>query len=413
MAVAGIFAAMDPATGTADLLRALDPDRVVALAARLVRIEGHEDHPRFESDVADAYAAELADAGADVVLRPVEGGRHNVVARLRRGTGGPVLMFNGHLNTVPPYGMPDALEPTVRDGRLYGRGTVDMKGALAAMAETVRVLARPSVSFDGEVVVTAVAGEECGSPGMQALTAGPGADMAADFAVVGEPTGLEVAVAHKGQAWVDVDFTGRAAHGSVPTAGVNAVHHAARFVGRVEQTLAPALARRSHPLLGSPTVNVGVITGGDRPPMVPATCRVRLDRRLVPGETPDLALDEVRDLVAGLRADDPAVSAVVRESAETAVFPHLPLDCPVDHPAVRTLCTVAAARTGTPRTPVGVPFWTDGALLAARTAVPTVVCGPGDIARAHSHTEHVELDQLRLAAETYLGFAVRMLRTSR
>jgi succinyl-diaminopimelate desuccinylase len=399
-----------------ELLAALNPSRVVDVAARLIGIEGHEGCPQAERDVADAYAQLLADAGAEVTLQPVEGDRRNVIARVRGGTrGGPVLMFNGHLDTVPPYGMPDALTPTVRDDCLYGRGAVDMKGALAAMAEAVRILADPAVALEGELVLTAVAGEENGSPGMLALTADGLSDagITADFAIVGEPTGLHVAVAHKGQVWIGVDFAGRAAHGSVPQAGINAVQHASRFVGLVERELTPALAKRRHPLLGAPTINVGVIAGGDRPPMVPASCHVGLDRRLVPGETPAQALDEIRQLVARLRADDPDVSAQVGELPETAAFPHLPLECPDGLPAVRNLCAIAGRRAGSQSSgaaePVGAQFWTDGALLAARTRTPTVVCGPGDIAQAHSHTEHVELDQLRRAADIYLLFAATML----
>jgi succinyl-diaminopimelate desuccinylase len=394
----------------APLLERLDPQAVVELTARLIEVEGHQDHPRQESAVAEwvvAYLAErLPGASCEVSLQPVGDGRSNVVAVVRGSAPGPSLMFNAHLDTVPGYGMSGAYEPVVRNGRLHGRGAADMKGALAAMLICAEILAADDVSFAGELVLTGVAGEESGSAGMQALTQ---AGTTYDFAVVGEPTSLRVAAAHKGAMWIEADFQGVATHGSVPHEGVNAVYHAARFINLVERELVPSLAARRHPLLGSATVNTGVVLGGDRPPMVPATCSVQLDRRWLPGEQHADVLDEVRQLVRRLHEEDPAVNATVREMEGTSTFVHAPLACPVDHAGLQLLCEVAAERTGHGSDPVGVQFWTDGALLSAATGTPTVVCGPGDIAQAHSLEEWVAVDQLEQAAAIYLTFAARFL----
>ncbi|MGI5215397.1 M20 family metallopeptidase [Plantactinospora sp. CA-290183] len=378
----------------------IDPDAIVAEAARLIAIEGHQDHPGQERAVADHVADRLRGCGAEVELQPVADGRVNVIGRLRGGRPGPTLMLNAHLDTVPPYGMTDALVPRVADGRLWGRGAADMKGALAAMLAVVELLAAPDVTFDGELLLTAVAGEENGSPGMRALVE---AGVGADFAVVGEPTMLRVGRAHKGAMWAQATFRGVATHGSVPQNGVNAVYHAARFISAVERDLVPALDRRRHPLLGPATVNVGVVAGGDRPPMVPASCVVQLDRRWLPSERHAEVLAELRAVAAGLRQADPRVEATVEEMAGTATFVHAPLDCPPDNPYLRMLCEVAADPE-----PVGLQFWTDGALLAA-AGTPAAVCGPGDIAQAHSLEEWVLVDQLRRAAEVYLAMAARML----
>ncbi|GIG90451.1 M20 family metallopeptidase [Plantactinospora endophytica] len=378
----------------------IDSDAVLAEAARLIAIEGHQDHPGQERAVADHVADRLRGCGAEVEIQPVADGRANVIARLRGSRPGPTLMLNAHLDTVPPYAMPDALLPRVADGRLWGRGAVDMKGALAAMIAVVELLAAPDVTFDGELLLTGVAGEENGSPGMRALVE---AGIGADFAVVGEPTMLRVGRAHKGAMWAQATFRGVATHGSVPQDGVNAVYHAARFVNAVEQDLVPALDRRRHPLLGPATVNVGVVAGGDRPPMVPASCTVQLDRRWLPSERHDEVLAELRAVVAKLNRADPQVDATVEEMAGTATFVHAPLDCPPDDPYLRMLCSVAADPE-----PVGLQFWTDAALLAA-TGTPAAVCGPGDIAQAHSLAEWVLVDQLRDAAEVYRAMAERML----
>jgi succinyl-diaminopimelate desuccinylase len=394
----------------AGLVDRLDPQAVVELAARLIEVEGHQDHPRHEGAVAEHVAAYLRErlppASCEVSLRPIGDGRANVVAVVRGSAPGPSLMFNAHLDTVPGYGMSGAYEPVVRDGRLHGRGAADMKGALAAMMICAEILAADDVSFAGELVFTGVAGEESGSAGMQALAQ---TGIRCDFAVVGEPTSLRVAAAHKGAMWIEAMFHGVATHGSVPHEGVNAAYHAARFITLVERELVPALAARSHPLLGSATVNTGVVRGGDRPPMVPAMCSVQLDRRWLPGERHGDVLEEVRQLVRRLHAEDPAVNATVREMDGTSSFAHAPLACPADSPGLRLLCDVASECTANSREPVGVQFWTDGALLSAATGTPTVVCGPGDIAQAHSLEEWVAVEQLEQAAETYLLFAGRFL----
>lgn len=359
---------------------------IVAEAARLIAIEGHQDHPGEERAVADYLASRLRACGATVEVQPVgSSGRANVIGRLRGTRPGPVLMFNAHLDTVPPYGM--TLDAHVRQGRLVGRGAADMKGALAAM---IAAAERIDGDFAGELMITGVAGEENGSPGMRALV---DAGIRADFAIVGEPTTMRVGRAHKGAMWARAVFRGVATHGSVPQNGVNAIYHAARFVTAVETVLTPELARRTHPLLGPATVNVGVIAGGDRPPMVPAKCVAELDRRWLPGEEHASVLDEIRALAAG---------ATVEEMEGTASFVHAPLDCPADDPYLRLLCSLTGGE------PVGLQFWTDAALLAAH-GTPAVVCGPGDITQAHSLDEWVAVDQLERAAEVYFGVAARML----
>jgi acetylornithine deacetylase/succinyl-diaminopimelate desuccinylase len=244
-------------------------------------------------------------------------------------------------------------------------------------------------------MLTGVAGEENGSPGMRALVE---SGVRADFAIVGEPTMMRVGRAHKGAMWVRATFRGLATHGSVPQNGINAVEHAARFVTAVAHELTPVLTRRTHPLLGSATVNVGVIAGGDRPPMVPARCVVELDRRWLPGEKHAGVLAEIRAVAMA----DPRADVTVEEMDGTASFVHTPLDCPADDPYLRTLLEVTGGE------PVGLQFWTDGALLAAH-GTPAVVCGPGDIAQAHSLDEWVAVDQLERAAEVYFAFAARML----
>lgn len=395
---------------TSNLMERLTHDTVYELAADLISIEGHENLRDHELPVAtwlaDYLEHRLPHGRAGVRLEPIDGVRRNLVVSLRGSKPGPRLMFNAHLDTVPGYDMPDAYHPTFRDGRLYGRGAVDMKGALAAMVAVVELLAADDVDFAGELLLAAVAGEESGSAGMLALTRN---GLGADFAVVGEPTGMRIARAHKGSMWVQAVFRGRATHGSVPEEGINAAYHAARFVTQIEEELAPRLAARTHPLLGSATISVGVIRGGDRPPMVPAVCRVEIDRRWLPGEQHSAVLDEIREVVHEMNQREPRVDASVSEMDGTGAFVHAPLECPTDAVGLQKLQQAVSAHAPVSPAPIGVNFWTDGALLAATTGTPTVVCGPGDIAQAHSLDEWVELAQLDAAVDVYLDLAQRFL----
>lgn len=393
---------MTPASAT---VAPVDDAWVTELAARLIAAPGHEDLPQYERDVAVALRDALAAEGVAVGLVDIGAGRCNVVARVGRADGRR-MMLTGHLDTVPGYGMADPFVPAIDGGRLRGRGAVDMKGALACMAGALVALHRAAGPLTGEVLFAAVAGEEKGSAGTRHLAA---AGPRADFAIVGEPTRLDVVVAHKGAMWVEVEFTGRAAHGSRPELGVNAVSAAARFVAEVEHRLRPQLDRRTHPLLGRATVNVGVIAGGDRPPMVPARCVVQLDRRWLPAEQHAAVLDELDGAARAVAAGDPELCWAVREMAGTSGFVHHPLDCPPDAPGLAELEAAVADVTGAPARRCGAAFWTDAALLSREGGVPSVVCGPGDIAQAHADDEFVELEQLAAATRVYLRAAERFL----
>jgi succinyl-diaminopimelate desuccinylase len=214
-----------PVPDAGALLDLVDDDFVAGLAAELIAVPGHEELDRRETDVACFLDELLRAEGFATELVEIEPGRPNVIARLTGATPGPRLMLNAHLDTVPGYGMADAYTPRWRDGRLWGRGAADMKGALACMVGALRALRASGRPLAGEVLLAGVAGEESGSHGTLHLVSG---GTRADFAIVGEPTRLRIARSHKGGMWAEVRFEGRAAHGSVPEQGVNAVEHAAR-----------------------------------------------------------------------------------------------------------------------------------------------------------------------------------------
>jgi len=381
---------------------------LVELAQELVRAPSHPGLERQEQAAVDVLERYLVARGVAVERTEVAPGRPNLVARVRGRNPGRTLLLCGHTDTVPlNAGEPGAgFSGELGDGRLHGRGAVDMKGALAAMAAALAVAGEDRALPAGELVLAAVVDEEMESLGAEALVR---SGLAADGALVGEPTGNRPALGHKGLEWLAVELTGRAAHGGTPAAGINAVAAAARFLVLVEERLLPRFAARAHPLLGPPTINAGTIRGGDQPSTVAARCTVELDRRTVPNESYATVVAELVELGREVEARFPGLAIEVRRVAGgMATMEHVALVLDPGHPLVACAGAALRAVTGRAPEPCAFPAWTDGALLAAYGGVPTLVLGPGDLALAHSPRESVPVGELLDAAaiyfETALGF---------
>ncbi|MBW3555191.1 MAG: ArgE/DapE family deacylase [Gemmatimonadetes bacterium] len=371
-----------------------------ALAGVLVGVPSV--NPRLEAGgcgegaVAEVVAGWLAAWGFAVEVTEVEPGRPNVVARRRWGPGRRLLL-NGHLDTVGEAGMTVPARGEVRGGRLHGRGSADMKGGLAALLAAARDAAEEALS--GELIVALVVDEEHGSAGMRALVEG---GLAADAAVVCEPTGLAVMPAHKGFAWVEVRFRGRAAHGSRPEEGVDAIQHAGRYLAALRGLQAELGGRRAHPLLGRGTLHAGLIEGGTAPSVYPAACRLVLERRTLPGETASGVEAELQAVLEELSREIPSLRAdleVLQWEPGTEVA--------LEAPLVRMLEDAVEAAGITPRV-AGFSGWVDAALLN-HAGIPAVCFGPGDLARAHTADEWVELDEVDAARAVLAGLVRRFL----
>ena len=377
-----------------------------ALLVDLVRTPSHPGLPRQEERVAMLLADWLRVHGIHVALDEAAPGRPNVLARVRGKERGRTLVLCGHTDTVPLNdGDPGVgFGGTIRDGQLFGRGACDMKGAIAAMAAALAALAATRRLPAGEVVLAAVVDEEMESLGAEHLVA---SKLRADGAIVGEPTGNRLALGHKGLEWIEVGFRGRAAHGGTPQAGISAISAAARFACLVEDELRPALARKQHPLLGPPTINLGTIRGGDQPSTVAAACTVALDRRTVPGETYAEVVRELRALLARIEQAMPGLTTDVhRMPGGMASLEHLSTAIDAEHPLARAVEAARARVTGRAEAPTAFPAWTDAALLASFASIPCVVLGPGDLAHAHSPRESVSLAEVADAARIYAEAAV-------
>ena len=356
-----------------------------------------------EKKVADFLATVAARAGLEVELQKVLPGRSNVIARLLPpGKIRQTILLAPHLDTV---GADDSqFVPRRKNGRLYGRGACDTKGSVAAMltalCELASMKSRPK---ETEIIFVGLVDEENAQAGSRALLASASGkrhcagsaaagrrDACPTLAIVGEPTRLQVVTAHKGSLWLQLETRGRAAHGATPQFGHNAVHEMARIVDMLETDYAARLRKRRHPLLDTATVNVGMISGGAQPNIVPDRCVITIDRRTLPGETQT----SVRREIAGLlRANK--LSAKI---SSTKLTPCQPLETSPNLPLVRRfLRSVGQTR------PVGVDFFCDAAVLS-RGGIPSVVFGPGNIAQAHTADEWISLDSLERGKNLLLNF---------
>ena len=375
----------------------IDRDALVDWLDRLVRIDST--NPTLEAGSAgeEQIAALVADVMRDLGLavETIESapGRTSVVG-VRPGTGtGRSLMLNAHTDTVGVDGMEAPFTPRIENGRMYGRGTQDMKGSLAAQLAAVKALNEAGIEMAGDLVVAAVADEEAMSVGTESILP----QYATDGAIVTEPTDLELCLAHKGFVWLDVTTRGRAAHGSRPSEGIDANRHMGRVLHRLD-ALDDQLAQHSgHPLVDAPSLHAAQIEGGSAPSIYAAECWMRVERRTIPGETAADARDELQEILDALSAEDDAFDASLAVD-----FNRDPFEVAADAPIATATRTAATDVLGTAPPDAGQTYWTDAGLLA-KADVETVVLGPIG-AGLHTTEEWVDLDSLvhlaRILAQT-------------
>lgn len=369
----------------------------VALARALVAIDSR--NPTLvsgapgESGCALFLSGILEEWGFDVDLLEQVPGRPNLVARLGPATA-PSLMFAGHLDVVGVEGMTHPpFRAEIANGRLYGRGSADMKGGIAAMcsaaARAVTAKSRKSV------LIAAVVDEEYESLGMRALLA---SGVRAEAAVLTEPTGLAICPAHRGFVWMNVGFRGRAAHGSRYDIGVDAITHAGLLLAELDAIEREREVMPTHPLLGRGSLHASTINGGTGMSTYPESCELAIERRTLPGETAEMALEEIRSAMNRVKGKNPRFDASV--SLMTA---QAPSDVDVSSPLVTKLASAIRAE-GFLALVEGLSAWTDAALLN-EAGVPAICFGPGDIALAHGAEEWVPVAEIETAAKVLATFA--------
>jgi acetylornithine deacetylase len=345
-----------------------------------------------EAGIARFVANWLEQVGLDVEIDEPVPGRPSVVAIARGTGGGRSLMLNAHMDTVGVAGMERPHDPVVQDNRLYGRGAFDMKGGLAAIM--FAAAAAKKQQLRGDVILTAVSDEEYASIGTASLVK----RWHADAAIVTEPTGLEICVAHKGFIWLEVETRGIAAHGSLPNLGVDAIVKMGKVLVGLEELDRSLRSVPSHRLLGSGSLHASLISGGQELSSYPERCVLSVERRTIPGETAQDVESQVRQILDQAAASDAAFKASLRTTLLREAF-----EVSRNEPIVQAVYHHAGTILGQEPDIIGATAWMDSAILSA-AGIPTVIFGPGGEG-AHAVVEWVDLEQVQRCVEVLLATA--------
>lgn len=386
------------------------PEEVIDLASELVRIESHKDAPNREAEVGDYIIRYCEQNGLEVQIDPLDGKRKNIYIYLRGKAEGKTILLNGHIDTVPPYNMTiSPFSGEVIDGRLWGRGSNDMKGAVACMIVTLLALKRSGGIASGNAIVAAVVGEEENSDGTEKLVI---SGIKADAAIVGEPSNYEYAIGHRGLEWLEFVFKGKAAHGGVPNEGINAISMAAKFISSVESELIPKLKSRINPYMGESVMNFGRIEGGTQPSTVADLCRLQVDRRYIDGETVEGVIKEYQDIIDKLKREDSSFNCEIVRMPSNLMnqFNHIYHFTSPDERIVRVVDSVLESHLGKEAVVTRKRGWTDAATLSYYGKIPTVITGPGDISQSHTVNESIPVEDLIKYVEIYSEIVMDFLK---
>jgi acetylornithine deacetylase len=337
-----------------------------------------------EADIARYIGDYLKKLGLAVYFQEIDHKRVNVIAVLKGTGGGPSLMLNGHTDTVSADTMEmDPFAAEEKDGKIYGRGALDMKAGVAALITAVQSIIAAGIKLKGDVILTLVADEEYASIGTEAVVN----EYTADAAIICEPTDLNIVIAHKGFAWTKIEVFGRAAHGSLSHKGIDAIVKAGRVLAAIENLSNTDLTQKTHPLLGSASIHASLINGGTELSTYPDYCKIELERRNLPGEDRKAITAEIKNLLQNIRSQDDQFQA------DFDVFFFRPaFEISPDQPIVQTVSRACQSIRHTPSKFEGMWAWLDSAILA-EAGIPTVIFGPsGD--GAHAAVEYVDVESV-------------------
>lgn len=382
-------------------------EEVVKLTQELVKIESHKFAENRESRVAEFIYDYCKSNGLEVEYQEVEGLRRNVIARLRGNGTGKTIIFNGHTDTVPPYEM--TVEPfkgEIKDGYVLGRGTNDMKGALACMITAMINIKNSNKMLGGDIILTAAVGEEEKSDGTEFVVK---SGIKADGAIVGEPSNYGYALGHRGLEWIEIRIEGKIAHGGIPELGINAISKAAKLILKIEQELMPKLKERQNEWMGPSVMNFGLIKGGTQPSSVADSCIIQIDRRYLPDENVTSVIKEYQDIIDELSKDDPEFKAEITRMDSNLMeeFDHAPLIAEPDSEIAKTVYNVLKEFNKKEPNIEKRRGWTDAGVLSTYGKIPTVVTGPGDLKYSHAKDEKIPVMDLINYVKIYAEIAER------
>lgn len=376
---------------------------VIELCQKLVRINSINP-PGNELAVAKLAAEALTAAGIPVEYIPHEEGRSSLIAWIKGSGEIPGLMYSGHLDTVPVGASAwkhDPLGAEIIDGKIWGRGSADMKGGVAALITAAITVAKSGAKLKGDLVLALSAGEEVNLLGARSLVEHPLAqNLQAVF--VAEPTSNDLVLAEKGNLWLRIITHGKTAHGAMPHLGNNAI---LSMMHLLQEFQTMAIDSQEHPLLGKFTRSINTIQGGVKTNVVPDACEVTIDMRTVPGQDCDLILKQVGDLISRLEGEDSSIKADFNLLGP----PSSALSTDPDLVVVQQFKTIVEEVRRQTIDPIGVNYLTDAVIYVPRLNIPMIVCGPGAAGMAHQPNEYVEVSSLLDSAHIYTRTAQQLL----
>ena len=380
-----------------ELFDEIDEKHVVALLSDLVSIPSYD----TEQGVVEYVVRRLDEMDVRYEITEVAPARQNLTASI--GEGKRTLIFNTHIDTVPPGNMEDwdspPLKLTRKGKELFGLGACDAKGSLASMLTAFELLARNAPILNGRLILQAVCCEETYARGTMAEVA---RGVSADAAIVGEPTSLVPMIGHKGGLGVDITVFGKAAHGSAPHEGINAISKMTEVMQALD-ALAEDISRRRDPIFGSASLAITQISGGQACNVIPDSCTITLDRRLIPEETTDGALDEISAVIHRLEEADPALSVSIQKTMGIE-----PCRIMRENPIVEIVTKSIARVKGVEQAVSGFSACCDMWCLMDAN-IPSMILGPGETSVAHKANESISVDELYRAAKIYTAIALDWL----
>jgi len=385
-----------------DVAAVIDPDDVRDLLTRMIRSKSLNP-PGDVRECAGLIAGELKKRGLPAEILEEKPGVANVVSSLQGQAGGKTLIWNGHFDVVPP-GENWEVDPfggVFRDGYIYGRGSSDMKSGLAAMIVALTALQKAQSPFKGRIVFQAVGDEETGSEGGTMLMIRKKIGAEAAYAIVSEPTNLQISIGNRGLRWIEVTVKGRACHAGRPHLGANALQAAARMISGLEKLTFKA----RHPLfeIPTPSLSVTMVQAGTKINIIPERCTFAIDRRMIPGETSESVRQEIEEVLQ--KGLSEGISTEVRITHEGWD----PYDLNPDSPLVRGLSRAIKEVIGEAPKLKGKAGCTDASHLVHKAQIPSVCFGPGLEDTAHTANERVALEKVVQAAKIYARAAMILL----
>jgi len=348
--------------------------------------------PTRERPCAEWIRDFLEDLGVEADLQEVDEGRANVVAKIGEDRG-PGLLMSGHIDVVLAgdldlWTVTHPFEPKVKNGRLYGRGSCDMKGPDACVLQALKDLI--GEDFKRQLNLVFTSGEDTGGWYVGKVVEEEKITVEdALYGVIPEPSMMEIVRCHKGSGTAVVKLLGRAAHSSTPELGVNAILKASKLIGELVK-LQDGLEEKEHPLLGHTTIKPTIIDGGFKSNIIPDSCKVTINSRLIPEHAGGTYPRRwIQDIIDGLGEGDPDFNAVIESCSSNPA-----LDVPEDSSIVEILMEILK------KEPIGVPYYTE-AVDYTQAGIPTVICGPGSISQAHTANEYIAIDQLEKGVTTF------------